>query len=198
MPILIPLPGPAARAARAAALTAAVALLPALAGCASSPGPGTRQVASLPSATAATAGSAGSQPTGAGSGPASLQGPTVPDGASREQVMRLYKPWYQCLQEHGVVNLPNSVLAKRDNPQTLKVAEGACQSLQPHPPWQEMPAYNPHYNRDLAAWVNCINAHGGHVHAIPGGWTFDSSSAPPPPGFAQVELGCEEQAFHVG
>ena len=192
MPILMSLPRLAVRAGPAAA----AALLAALAGCASTPGPATRQVASLPSATSATTQSSGSQPTGAGSGPAGLQGPTIPNDASKAQYMRLTQPWDQCLQQHGVAHLPGTVGSNLE-PHTLKTAETACQSLQPHPPWQQMPAYNPRYRQDLAAWVNCLNGHGIHVHVIPGGWTFDSS-APLPPDERQVELSCEAKAFHEG
>lgn len=176
---------------------AAAALLSALAGCAGSHGTATRQVASVPStAGAATSGPAGSRSTGAASDPSGPQGPTIPDGASRQEARRLYQPWYQCLTKHGVAHLPNSTLASRDDPRTLKAAEAACQSLQPHPPRQQIPADNPHYKQDLAAWVNCMNAHGGHVHVVPGGWTYDNSSASDLS--RKVEFSCEKKAFHEG
>ncbi len=153
-------------------------------------------VASLP----ATGGArVGGQHASAGSSPTGLEGPTLPVNASVAEIKRIVNPYFQCLQAHGDPNIgskPNGIMGPNSSTVTpaISAAQAACRSLLPHGPWQEMPQYNPHYNQDMAAWVNCLNAHGIHVHQTSDGWTYDSSG-PLPPGSGQTTVRCEMKAF---
>jgi hypothetical protein len=154
-------------------------------------------VASIPAS--ARGASPGGQRTAASAGPAGLTGPTLPDNASMAETKRIVNPYFQCLEAHGdhaIGSKPDGLMGPLNNSDTpaIRAAQAACASLRPHPPWQELPAYNPHYNQDMAKWINCMNVHGIHVHAVPGGWTYDSSG-PLPADANGVQVQCEMTAF---
>jgi hypothetical protein len=162
-----------------------------LAGCGNGAGSGAaKQVASLPGAT----GSAGRSAAAAGTQKFGLQGPTLPDNASLAQMKRIVNPWFACLEAHGdhAIGSKGPGILSPSGPIPAAAAK-ACQRLRPHPPWQEIPADNPQYNKDFATWVNCMNARGMSVRAVPGGWNFNSANEPADADKIQVQ--CEMQAF---
>lgn len=181
---------------RVAALAVSVAALPALAGCAG--GSGARQVASIPSsggvAGSASAESSEGQPGGAQK--FNQPGVTLPDNASPAETKRIVNAWMGCLEangDHSVATKSNGEMTP-DAPVPAGAAK-ACQSLQPHPPWQEIPADNPNYNQDMARWVNCLNSRGIHVRGNSQGWTYTSNSNNLPPNAQQIQVQCEMKAF---
>jgi hypothetical protein len=176
----------------------ALALLAGCAGGSSSSAAG--QVASIPRS-GSTAASAGPG-TAAAANHSDIPGPTLPDDATPAQMKAIMVPWFRCLGSHGVhmTSAQNQKMPGVPYPDgTITAAvHKACASLQPHPPWQEMPQYNPDYNLDLAKWVNCMNARGMAVEATAtgptaGGWTFTRSNQPA--NADQIEGQCEKQAF---
>jgi len=167
-------------------------------------GTGTGSVASLPPSPGQPS-SGASTPTSAGGqgGPAGLTGVTMPDNATPAERNRIEDAWASCMEAHG----EHHFAAKPGGPggfltwtvpltQLLPAALQACRSLQPHPPWQEMPQYNPNYQRDFAQWVTCLNAKGVPVKAVPGGWTYNGTSSLSAAQQDKVTLGCEMQAFN--
>jgi hypothetical protein len=165
-------------------------------------GAGAGGVASLPAP-------AGQSPSGtqtaAGSqgGPKGLTGVTLPDNAPPAEVNRIQAAWATCMENHGdhdFVAKAGGYLTSNDGlsgaaikfPAALK----ACKSLQPHPPWQEIPQYNPNYNRDEARSVSCMNQRGVPVTAVPGGWNFDGTSKYSESERDKITVECEMQAFN--
>jgi hypothetical protein len=174
------------RSAAAVAAGAAGALL--IAGCG-----GHSPAAQVASAPASARGAQSSAPAVTGGQPAGLQGPTVPDNATGAQLKRLVNPYYECLQQHGdqtISSKPGGLMAPGGP--VPAAAAAACAALRPHPPWQQLPQYNPHYQQDMAAWVNCMNAHGVPSRLVPGGFTFTGAQ---PADLVQVQTQCEMSAF---
>lgn len=192
---------------RVAMVTAAGAVI-ALTACGGQPGngggngvagAGTGNVASLPGSGGQS--SPGTQGTSAGQGgPAGLTGVTVPDNAPPAVFNRVYNAWALCMQAHG----DHDVYRKQDSAGSFLMANAAghpaaakaCQSLQPHPPWQEIPQYNPNYQRDFARWINCLNARGVPVKAVSGGWTYNGTSSLSAAQQTKVRVECEMRAFN--
>lgn len=129
--------------------------------------------ASLPASPGKNPSTAGTTQTGQ-SGPADLAGVTMPDGAA------------------------GGYLTPTGSYDQFPGAVKACRSLQPHPPWQEMPQYNPNYQRDFARWVNCMNAEGVPAKAVPGGWDFNGTSSLSYAQQNKVTVTCEMRAFNEG
>jgi hypothetical protein len=166
-------------------------------------GAGTSSVASLPASHSASPGRGTGSPAAAAgqSGPAGLQGVTMPANASPAETARIMNAWASCLQAHGDPDFatkkgPGGIEAPTTSPSKFPAAAKACRSLQPHPPWQEMPQYNPSYQRDFAQWVTCLNARGVPVKAVPGGWNYDGTSSLSPARQEKVTVQCEMRAFH--
>jgi hypothetical protein len=166
---------------------------------------GTSSVASLPASHSASPGRGTASPAAAAaagqSGPAGLQGVTMPANASPAETARIMNAWASCLQAHGDPDFatkkgPGGIEAPTTSPSKFPAAAKACRSLQPHPPWQEMPQYNPSYQRDFAQWVTCLNARGVPVKAVPGGWNYDGTSSLSPARQEKVTVQCEMRAFH--
>jgi hypothetical protein len=165
-------------------------------------GAGTRSVASLPTPAGQRPSSTGS----ASSGPAGLEGVTIPDNASPAVRNRIQDAWASCMEAHGDHHFvdkpggPGGFLTTTDTMNQMvsefPAAVQACRSLQPHSPWQELPQYNPNYQRDFAQWVNCLNAKGLPVKAVPGGWTYNGTSSLSQAQQEKVTVDCEIQAFH--
>jgi hypothetical protein len=171
------------------------------AGQAGAGGAGTGSVASLPASPGQP--SSGASTTAGQGGPAGLTGVTMPDNATPAERNRIEDAWASCMEAHG----EHHFVAKPGGPggfltwtvpltQLLPAAVQACRSLQPHPPWQEMPQYNPNYQRDFAQWVTCLNAKGVPVKAVPGGWTYNGTSSLSAAQQDKVTLECEMQAFN--
>jgi hypothetical protein len=184
-------------APRTAGLAAALVLL---AACASGSGSGaTGQVASIPSS-GGTAGSVGQSSAAAVSSHPNLEGPALSEEATAAQIKAIEGPWVRCLGAHGTALALTPKLPGLPMPiSTISAAaRNACRSLQPHPPWQEIPADNPNYKLDMAKWINCMNARGVGVEATSagptaGGWTFTRSDEPA--NANQIEGQCEAKAF---
>jgi len=189
------------RAATAAAALAVIALA-ACGGQGGAAGSGTSGVASLPSS-AGQSSSAAQPVAGSQGGPAADIGVTVPDNATPAQRDRIYNGYAACLETHGMPtrdfyrkqDAAGGFLVTPDTGQ-FPAAAKACQSLQPHVPWQEDPRYNPNWARDNARWVNCMNAKGVPVKATPDGWTFNGTSSLSPAQQGTVQVACEMQAFN--
>jgi hypothetical protein len=184
-------------APRTAGLAAALVLL---AACASGSGSGaTGQVASIPSS-GGTAGSVGQGSAAAVPSHPNLEGPALPDEATDAQIKAIEGPWFRCLGAHGtpLATNPKQPGVMAPTGAIPAAARKACLSLQPHAPWQEIPADNPNYKLDMAKWINCMNARGVGVKATSGGptaggWTFTNPNEPADEN--QVETQCEMQAF---
>jgi hypothetical protein len=156
-----------------------------------------QSVASLPGASTAAP---VAQPTTT----SALDGVTIPANSSPAQMARIMNAWASCMERHGYHNF---AVKDQDGIQ-MKVQQGndlnrfpdavnACKSLQPHPPWQEMPDRNPQYAADMASWISCMNHRGLAVHGDAGGWTFDHADLNMPGDqLARIELQCRLQAFH--
>jgi len=182
-------------------LGGAAAALALLAGCAGGSSSGAAgQVASIsPSGTAASAG----QPSAAASaGQPTPGGPVLSENATIAEEKAALGPWYRCLGAHGTRLIENSKYSGLPSPAGAisAAAMKACLSLQPHAPWQEIPADNPNYQLDMAKWINCMNAKGVGVKATSGGvtaggWTFTHSYGPP--NQDQIVSQCETKAFGV-
>lgn len=191
---------------RAAAVAAswAVITLTACSGQAGSGGAGTGTVASLPTSPGQPSSGAETTPASAGvpGGPAGVTGVTLPDNATTAERNRIDDAWASCMESHGDHDFaaksggPGGYLTPTVSITQFPAAVQACQSLQPHPPWQEMPRYNPNYQRDFARWVSCMNAKGLPVKAVPGGWTYDGTSSLSPSQQQKVTVECEIRAFH--
>lgn len=192
------------------ATACAVIVLTACGSQAASQRAGTGSVASLP----APAPSSGQPSSGAAAppsspaaqgGPAGLTGVTVPDNASPAEQNRVQDAWASCMQAHGdhhwveKRNGPGVFLTSTDMyPQMVRefpAALKACAALAPHQPWQEMPQYNPNYQRDYAKWINCLNHRGVPVTAVPGGFDYNGTSSLSPAQQRKVTVECEMQAF---
>jgi hypothetical protein len=165
-------------------------------------GAGTGNVASLPASPGQGASSAGTAGQSGQSGPAGLEGVTLPDNATMAETTRIMNAWASCMGSHG----DSHFAAKQGHPDGVRVptvsidkfpaAVKACRSLQPHAPWQELPQYNPNYQRDFARDVTCMNARGVPVKAVHGGWTFNGTSSLSEAQQEQVTVECEMQAFN--
>jgi len=185
---------------RIAALAAAPVLL---AACASGSGSGaTGQVASIPSSggTAGAGGQSGQGSAAAVPSHPNLEGPALPEEATDAQIKAIEGPWFRCLGAHGtpLATNPKQPGVMAPTGAIPAAARKACLSLQPHTPWQEIPADNPNYKLDMASWINCMNAKGVGVKATSGGptaggWTFTQSYGPPDQN--QVVRECEAKAF---
>jgi hypothetical protein len=183
-------------AARGAALAAAAAavLVAGLAGCSTGSGSAAAKHGTSTPRPASSGSPAGQRLTGTSSHRANLEGPTLPDNASAAEVRRIYKPWSACLEAHGVHKfVSKDGLKEPASPVTPAILK-SCQRLRPHPPWQEIPAYNPNYNKDMAAWIDCMNARGMGVVGNSHGWTF-TGSGHPDGNIYQIQVQCEMQAF---
>jgi hypothetical protein len=186
----------------AVAATLTIITLTACGGSGQAGGAGTGNVASLPPSPGAVSSSAGTAGQAGQSGPAGLGGVTLPDNASPAETARIMNAWASCMGSHG----DSHFAAKQGHPDGVRVptvsidkfpaAVKACRSLQPHAPWQELPQYNPNYQRDFARDVNCMNARGVPVKAVPGGWTFNGTSSLSEAQQEQVTVECEMQAFN--
>lgn len=187
-----------------AAIAAAALTIITLTACGSGGGQagraGTGNVASLPASPSQVSSSAGTAPAGQ-SGPAGLTGVTMPDNASPAERDHIEDAWATCMEAHGdhqftskADGVPGGYLTPTGS--LTPAALQACRSLQPHPPWQELPQYNPDYQRDSARWVNCLNRRGLPVQAVPGGWTYNGTSSLSEAQQAKVEVECEMQAFN--
>ena len=146
---------------------------------------------------ASIAASGGTRPTAQQTAPVQT-GVLLPDNASPAETKRIVNAYYSCLQEHGVTGIgskPNGLMAPENIPITplVATAQKDCASKKPHPPWQELPAYNPNFQNDMRAWVNCMNSRGVAVQATSQGWTFATSQEPADAD--QIELECEMKSF---
>jgi hypothetical protein len=188
--------------AAAVAATWAVIALTACGGQARSGGAGTG-VASLPASPGQPSPGAETTPASAGGqgGPAGLTGVTLPDNATTAERNRIEDAWASCMESNGDHDFavksggPGGYLTPTVSITSFPAAVQACRSLQPHPPWQEMPQYNPNYQRDFARWVSCMNAKGVPVTAVPGGFDYDGTSSLSPSQQQKVTVECEMQAF---
>lgn len=197
------------RTASIAAICAAIAVT-ACGGQAVSGGTGAGSVASLPASSATgSQQSSGADSTAGGqsgqSGPTGLTGVTMPDNATPAERNRIQDAWATCMEAHGdhhFVDKPSGPggFLTTDATMTQIASEfpaaiKACASLQPHPPWQQMPQYNPDYQRDYARWINCMNRSGVPVTAVPGGFDYDGTSSLSQAQQQKVTVQCEMQAF---
>jgi hypothetical protein len=127
-------------------------------------------------------------------------GVTVPAGASAALETRIYGDYGRCLLAHHDPDVSAANPAKINQypaDSAGRAAMRACADLQPHPPWQEMAAYNPNFKLDQAKWVNCMIAGGLKIDVTPTGWGVadsDVSQAMSPAGGALM-LRCEKRAF---
>jgi hypothetical protein len=167
-------------------------------------GVGTGAVASLPASPGQSPSAADTTKSGQ-SGPAGLDGVTMPDNASPSVLNRIEDAWASCMEAHGDHHFATKkdgaaggYLTPTSGYSQFPAAVKACRSLQPHPPWQEMPQYNPDYQRDFARWVNCMNAEGVPVKAVPGGWDFNGTSSLSYAQQNRVTVTCEMRAFNEG
>jgi hypothetical protein len=190
------------RAATVAA-TCAVIALTACSGQAVSGGTGTSGVASLPASSGQPSSGAETASASAGGqgGPTGLTGVTMPDNATTAERNRIEDTWASCMESHGDHDFatksggPGGYLTPTVSITNFPAAVQACRSLQPHPPWQEMPQYNPNYRRDFAQWVSCMNAMEVPVTAVPGGFDYDGTSSLSPSQQQKVTVECEMRAF---
>jgi hypothetical protein len=165
---------------------------------------GTGGVASLP-ASAGQSPSGTQTPASSQGGPAGLTGVTIPVNAPPAEVNHIQDAWATCMENHGdhdfVVKAGTGGYLTSNDGQSgaaikFPAAFKACKSLQPHPPWQEIPQYNPNYNRDEARWVSCMNQRGVPVTAVRGGFDFDGTSKYSQSEQDEITVECEMQAFN--
>jgi hypothetical protein len=189
---------------RVAAVTAALTIIT-LTACGSGSqagGAGTGNVASLPASPGQGSSSAGTTDQAGQSGPAGLQGVTLPDNATLAETTRIMNAWASCMGSHGDSHF-SAKQGDAGGPRFPTVtidkfpaAVKACRSLPPHAPWQELPQYNPNYQRDFARDINCMNARGVPVKAVPGGWDFNGTSSLSEAQQEKVTVECEMRAFN--
>jgi hypothetical protein len=174
-------------------VVAVIAAAAVLTGCGSSGsgGASAQGVASLP---------ATGSPRPSPSGSSVLPGVTIPDNATQAQLTHIMNAYASCQETHGdtAINTKSDgmMVPEQNSAQRYPGAVKACQSIQPHPPWQEMPQYNPNYQQDEAAWVNCMNARGVPVQAVPGGWNYNGPSRLSGLQRHQVYVECEMKSFN--
>jgi hypothetical protein len=129
-------------------------------------------------------------------------GVTVPPGASTTVSMRIYNNYARCLLAHhapaGMAIVGKGVSADPPDTPAAHAAAQACVALKPHPPWQEMPAYNANYRLEQAKWVNCMIAGGLKiVDVTPTSWAIADGDVPQAqsPAGSALMLRCEKRAF---
>jgi hypothetical protein len=178
-----------------------------LAGCGSASTP--QGVASIPASGGQQA-TAQQLPPGASA--TGVPGITMADNASEAELKRATTDYSNCLVAHhdpdtitkfGVKEVetdPDGNYPEVPSDAAARPAAQACLSLWPHPPAQEIPAYNPNYKLDLAKWVNCMTAGGLKVVLTPNsppGWAYTDAGASQgiSPAGEKITVQCEMKAF---